>query len=413
MKGQIIERKFLVLAAAIASVGYVFSIATGSIGLMLFLLAWLVNFRNINIGAVLKKNSLYLLALFFIVLIIQLSYSLNMKQGQKDIMRFLSFILFPLIFLTIKPFEKNERILIIRIFVHALSIFFVFCFITAIVRQIGFWNRGGIFNWYYFYRYDFLEIFRQHPTYLSMFTLLSLSFILNKKNEVIKQSWLMYGSVLLQIGAIFLYGSRIGYLLFLLLAGVYIFKKISSESGKARIKKFLVYTSGLILLVVIMWNIPIIKERLLFSMGLDYDYKFNNKEFIGTDTPEEKGRLLLWQDALDVIKEKPLIGYGTGSARDVLLKKYQIENHQLFLEKRYNAHNSYLELLIMGGLVLLASYLSILVVLLYNSHKRKDVILLSYFLIIFVTSITETIFRAEGVLFLSFFYCFLLTKPSE
>mgnify|MGYP000508543453 CR=1 FL=1 len=410
---QFYKREILVLGAAIASIGYVFSIATGSIGLMLFLVAWLTNYRDVDLGVILKRNSLHLLLLFFGLLIIQIFYSLNIKQGQKDIMRFLAFIIFPLIFLTIKPFGQNERNRIVRIFVHALSLFFIVCFVNAMIRQIGFWSRGGIFNWYYFYRYDFLEIFRQHPTYLSMFTLLSLNFIFYKKKGIIIKPWLLYGSALLQTVAILLYGSRIGYILLILLLGIYILKNISLKSGKDRVRKLLIYGSGLIFLVAVMWNIPIIKERLLYSVGFDYNYKFNDKKFIGTNTPEEKGRLLLWQDALEIIKESPLFGHGTGSSRDVLLQKYKIENHTVFLKKRYNAHNTYLELLIMGGVFLLASYLSVLGVLFYQGKRRNDTVLLSFFLIILITSITETIFRAEGIMFLSFFYCFLLTKSSE
>ena len=144
------NRKLLVYGAAAASIGYIFSIATGSIGLFLFIGFWLLNFKNLNFKNILKWNNLYLLSLFFLILILEIFYSVDLNQGQKDIVRHLPFIVFPLIFTTIKPFQRKERVLIIKIFIHSVTIFFTICLATAIIRQIGFWGRGGIFNWYYF-----------------------------------------------------------------------------------------------------------------------------------------------------------------------------------------------------------------------------------------------------------------------
>lgn len=414
MKTEILKRNFLIFGAACASIGYIFSIASGSLGLVFFLFSWILNYKELNFGNIFNRKESYLLVLFFLLLCLGVLWSLNIKQGQKDIIRFLPFLFLPLIFISIKPFEKRERLLVVKIFVHSLSIFFIVCFINAMLRQIGFWGRGGIFNWYYFYRYDFLEIFDQHPTYLSMFTLLSLTFLLHSREKIIRIKWFFYATIALQTGAIFLYGSRMGYLLFGLFTVIYLYRNISSKSKSERLKRIIIYTVGSFIILFFLWNIPIIKERILYTFGYNYDYQFNNKEFLKDNkTPEEQGRLLLWQDALDLIKERPIFGYGTGSTRETLLQKYKEEGHTLFLENRFNAHNSYLESLLSGGIVLLISYLLIIIILFLNSFRKGDLVLLSFALIIAITSITETLFLAQGILFLSFFYCFFLTKINE
>ncbi|XOL40592.1 hypothetical protein KCTC32420_00966 [Aequorivita nionensis] len=407
------NRNFLVYGAATASFGYIFSIATGSIGMLLFIASWLLNFRDLNFKNLLKWNNLFILTLFFLIFLLGIFYSINIVQGQKDIIRHLPFLIFPLIFITIKPFLKKERLLIVKIFIHSLSIFFCICLITAIIRQIGFWHRGGIFNWYYFYRYDFLEIFNQHPTYLSMFTLLSIGFLLFSKSQLLLSKVLFYLTILIQTLALILYGSRIGYILLFLIILIHFFKNLLSKEETNRIRYVLIYSIGLSILFLISFNIPIVKERFLYTIGYKYDYKFNNKEFIKHNSPEELGRLLLWQDAADLIKENPFLGYGTGATRDVLLQKYKKEDHTLFLEKRFNAHNSYLELLLSGGIILLISYLAILLVLFLKSVRKKDYVLFSFALIITITSITESLFIAQGILFISFFYCFFLIKINE
>ncbi len=407
------SRNILVYGAAATSIGYIFSIATGSIGMLLFIAAWLLNFRDLNFKNLLKWNNSYLLSFFVLILLLGIFYSTNMKQGQKDIIRHLPFLVFPLIFITIIPFFKKERLLIAKIFIHSLSIFFTICLATAIIRQIGFWQRGGIFNWYYFYRYDLLEIFDQHPTYLSMFTLLSLSFLLFGKTQLSLYKGFFYLTLLIQLVAIILYGSRIAYVIFFIIIAIYLFKNLSSRKGINRIRYITIYSVCFLGIIFLAFNIPIVKERILFTLGYKYDYKFNNKEFVKNNTPEENGRLLLWQDALDLIKERPIFGYGTGATREVLLQKYKKEKHTLFLEKRFNAHNSYLELLLSGGIILLLSYLALILVLFLKSFRKKDFVLLSFASIIAITSITETLFIAQGIIFLSFFYCFFLIQTNE
>lgn len=407
------NRNILVYGSASACVGYIFSIATGSIGLMLFLLGWFLNYKEIKLNRIRLHRVLYPLVLFFLMLAIGMLWSLDIHQGKKDVIRILPFLLFPLIFGTIRPFNVLERKRILRIFIFSLSIFFVVCSVTALIRQIGFWGRGGDFNWYYFYRYDFLEVFNQHPTYLSVFTLLSLTFLLHKKRSIIKNGIWLNINITLQICALFLYGSRIGYIIFLLITLIFIYVSFLGYGGKERIKRLVVYLLILCLLLITAWNVPIIKERILYTFGYSYNYEFNDKEFIKDSSPEEKGRLLLWQDTWELIIQKPAIGFGTGSARKILLKKYEEKGHDLFLENRYNAHNTYLEILLEGGIALLTIYLAMLYTLLWNSFRRKNFALFSFFLIITLTSITETIFLAQGIYFLSFFYCFLLAPKNE
>ncbi len=402
------KRTLLVFGAACASVGYIFSIASGSIGIMIFIFAWLINFKNHEFNNLFRNRSYNLLASFFIFLLIGAAYSVNINQAHREIIRHLSFVIIPFLFVTIKPFNRREIRIIFKVFTYSLMIFFAICLLNAIHRQIVFFNEGGIFNWYFFYRYDFLEIFSQHPTYISMFTLLSLSFLVfsDKANVLIKSKPLSILLMLIHILAILFYGSRIAYIIFFVLVIIYLIQIFRSGRFRELIILIMLFMS----ILYAGWNVPIIKERVLYTLGVKYDYKFNEKEFIKEKTPEEKGRLLKWQDALELIKEKPLLGYGTGSSRDVLLEKYEEKGHTLFLENRFNAHNMYLELLLIGGIPLLLIYILILFSLFKVALKENDKVIFSFFIIISLTSITETIFFAQGIIFFAFFYCLFLNK---
>lgn len=401
------NRSFLVFSACFASIGYLFSDGVGSISLIVFSLAYLFNYKSLFLPKKFGSTSIIALPIFYLFIIICSIYSINFGQAQKEIVRFLSFLIYPLIFSSIIPFNFKERRKIILFFIISLIIFFSICIVVSTQRQLVFWGEGGHFNWYFFYRYDFLEVFNQHPTYVSIFTLLALSFLnfLPEKEQLIKDEIINGVLSLILIFALVLYGSRIGYILLMLLGVIYLIRLLTLK----RLNELFLILISFILLLGISWNIPIVKERILFTAGENYDYKYNDKKKVNLGT-EEQGRLLMWKDALELIKEKPLLGYGTGASRQVLLDKYEEKGHHIFLEGRYNAHNTYLELLLWGGVVLLVIYLVYLGLLFYQSIIKKDLLLFLFFLIISIVGITETIFIAQGIMFAAFFYCFLNQK---
>ena len=396
------KRDILIYGAAAVSIGYIFSIASGSIGLMLLMAAWLLNYKSIEFKNIRQKKELLILVAFFLFFAASISWSVNWYQGQKEVVRFLGYVLFPLVFLTVPPISSEEKRKVFRIFIHALSLFFVVCLITAIIRQIGFYNRGGIFNWYYFYRYDFLEVFDQHPTYVSMFTLLSLTILLTKGKQIISSKIFLYVTSILQIAAIILYGSRMGYILFVIVAGLFCIRFLKNKTNRKKIRYSVLFITITGVFLFGIWNIPIVKERVLYTFGYEYEYQFNNNENIIDSTPEEKGRLLLWTDVLEVIKEKPIFGQGAGSGKQVLLKKYEEKQHNLFFEEQYNAHNTYLEFWLQGGIILMLLYIGLLTTIFKQSLKKKKLILFVFGLIITLTSLTESIFIAQGILFFHF-----------
>lgn len=402
------KRNLLVLCASFVSFGYLFSNFLGSISFIFLVLAFLINYKDLNFSAQrIFSTPSFSLILFFLFVLICSVYSLNPNQAQKEIVRFLSFLIYPIIFSSIVPFDKKERRKIILFFISSLLVFFGICFVVSIQRQLEFWSIGGSFNWYFFYRYDFLEVLNQHPTYVSMFTLLGLSFLnfLPEKQVIFKKRIISGFLSIVLIFALILYGSRVGYILLLILQVVYLIKLIKFK----RSRELIFVLISCVLVLVVSWNIPIVKERILFSLGESYNYKYNDKEGLKIGT-EEHGRLLMWQDAIELIKERPLLGYGAGASRQVLLEKYEEKGHYIFLEGRYNAHNTYLELLLWGGVLILFFYFIYLGLLFYQSIIKRDLLLLSFFLILSISSITETIFIAQGIMFAAFFYCFLNQK---
>ncbi len=408
-----VKRRLLIIGCCMAACGYLFSIATASIGLIILLLTWAINYRENNFDDFFRLNTGHFLILFFLMVLFGLSYSINVDSGIAHTTRYLPFVIVPLIFSTITPLNKTERDQIVKTYVWAVTILFVVCFSYAIYRQILFSLTGGPFNWYFFYRFDFLEIFDQHPTYVAMYTLVSLSLLVFRKQRLFKNRWIQNVVLMLQSIGIVFAGSRIGYVLFIVLLAMYVYQQTASFSEPKKVKVLMAYLAIPLIFGILAWNIPIIKERILYTAGIRYDYRYNNNKFVKKDNPVKQGRLLLWKDALELIELKPIFGHGTGSNMTLLKEKYKEKNHDVFLEREYNTHSTYLGVLLSGGILRLAVYMLLLCSILYFGIKRRDLITTSFFVVVCIVSITEMIFRSQGVMFFAFFYCFLLLRKNE
>ncbi len=110
--------------------------------------------------------------------------------------------------------EDRERQKIELGYIYSVAVFYIICFLTAVYRQVLFsLSHKKEINWYYFYRYDFLAVFNQHPTYVAMFALLSLSLLLFKFDSYFKKAFSYYLLIFIHVLGIILTGSRMGYII--------------------------------------------------------------------------------------------------------------------------------------------------------------------------------------------------------
>ncbi|MBD0284394.1 MAG: O-antigen ligase family protein, partial [Flavisolibacter sp.] len=120
-------------------------------------------------------------------------------------------------------------------------------------------------------------------------------------------------------------------------------------------------------------------------------------------------RMERWQLAFELVKNAPLIGYGTDS-EVVLLKEKYFENrlYNAYLNN-LNAHNQYISFLITGGILALVVYLLTLAFGLRLAIKSKNIIFAGFIVLLLATSVSENILeRNKGIFFYSFFLSFFV-----
>jgi hypothetical protein len=120
-------------------------------------------------------------------------------------------------------------------------------------------------------------------------------------------------------------------------------------------------------------------------------------------------RLDRWNATLETVKQKPILGYGTGIENEVTAQTYF--NHKLYHSfiHQLNAHNEFLSLLIKSGCIGLAVYLFTLGYSLVFSIRNKDLLLTTCVALMISTSIAENVLDAnKGIFFYSAFFSLLL-----
>jgi O-antigen ligase len=111
-----------------------------------------------------------------------------------------------------------------------------------------------------------------------------------------------------------------------------------------------------------------------------------------------------WYCAIELIKEKPLLGYGTGTEKDVLMQKYKKYNLQNAVVNHYDAHNQYLAFAIKGGIFGLIFFIIAIGYAIYLALASRNFLYLSFITLFAIACMTENVLESnKGIFFFAFF----------
>lgn len=376
---------------------FAFCLPFGSHLLSWIIVAWVfVSFFNLKAAQlpVLFKNraSLFLL-LFFGLTVISSVFSTNRTEAAFSVEVKMTFLIFPYLFFGfVWPLSILRRCIIA--FVSGCFFATLYLLIRATSYSIG--GESG----YFFYTLfsDFL-----HASYFSMYLLFALTCLLvlyprwfHQQKAIIKSTWL-FGTVF--TAGIFLCASKMGLISFFI---VFPLLLLYRWRRKFPLQKTLSLLAGLFLLSsLVLFMLPQTAERLIrltqFSSTVDK-----------TSSESSAVRLLIWEQCLDLIREQPITGQDVGDANDALYQKYEINGLTGALEHHLNAHNQYFQTSIGLGLVGLLILLIITFWQVVIAFVKRRILLLIFSLIISLNFLVESMLQTSaGVLFFSFFYCYL------
>ncbi|MGB3344638.1 MAG: O-antigen ligase family protein [Aequorivita sp.] len=347
----------------------------------------------------LKKNrvTFYFLLALYLLFVLGWFLSTDVKIALRSMERTLTLVLIPLIVFSHKREDFNLK----RIYISlglGLFVGMVICWIfiiESILTNATPWVQAGYFFKWIYTGWNALKPLGGHPSYFAVLLVIFIlgvirmpEFINLRKNKL-KLSFLLAPFFLFLIET----SSRIGVICLIIMIMVTIFKKLE-------IKKIF-YLIGLVALLAV--------------LAIKFDY-LGSKFATIVDT---KGNVTLdryprWTAILSEFKDQGnwILGVGSGDSQVLYDSVYRKGGFTIALENHYNAHNQYLEFLVTNGILGLLVFITVLIVFYKKTLLRGEA--LSFFIIIVLFSVSESIFgMSKGVFIFAFFYSFFVLWYSD
>lgn len=342
-------------------------------------------------------GSFFVFAFVIILSAIGMFYSSDAGRAHYLLERQLAFIIFPILLpLAIGNISSQKTLFILFLFTLSSVYSVFFLFINALdllyVTNLPF---KYLFS-YSFFNHNFSAPLGLHATYLSLYISMAIIFLLYKFNEIktISTKFIFILSILfLSIGLIFLQSrNSILSVLFIL---IFIYPFFINVNKK---KYYFIVTVSMGCLFVLGSQSSYIKHRFTSELSSD----LTKKSSFTTRNPEP--RIWRWNCAIDIIKNKPLFGHGTGDEMPLLLNEYKNRNLKVSFKEQFNTHNQYLAILIKHGIVGLIIFLGMLFYFFRLAIQSKNFLYLSFLILITIGFLTENIIDAnKGIFFFAFF----------
>jgi O-antigen ligase len=356
--------------------------------IILFLISSLINgnykLKNRN------KNILFFTSLYVLYLL-GLLYTQNLKYGFHDLETKLSLLIFPLAFYISKINFRAILNNVLKWFVFSIVISSIICLGEAIYQFIVTGDESELF-------YYKLSLFH-HTSYISMYlnlgVIICYHFLFKQKPLLIFNKNFTLPIISFLTIMIVMFSAKTGIITMLLAHAFFIaYWTIKTKS----------YFKALIVISLIAIS--------FFSIyKLSHTLNARVNEAINTLTSNNKSnssttavRIDAWKTSLELISTKPVIGYGTGDTKDELLKKYNEKGLLFLVEKELNPHNQFLQTTLSIGLIGLLIFIATLVLPAYYTIKKKENLYFYFILLFSISILTESMLETiSGVVFYTFF----------
>jgi O-antigen ligase len=362
-----------------------------------------------------RQKSIWLFALFYLLHVVALTYTENIRHGLFQLEKKAFLLVLPLIVLGSAKITRSEFAFILKTFLGSVIFASLICFGVAFHRN-NYWETFEYPVWYYFSYYDFTEVLKIQPNYLAIFTCFSIFTLLhfwikNRLAYTTKKTFLLFSGVAYLFFLLLLLSGRTPILTLVIVVftatGYYFYKKGRLIKGIA-----LIFMLS-ITLVVAIYQIPIIKERLLQTFSLTQETTWISHMGDGKGG-HPSVRLQKWKAAMTIIEAHWLMGVGVGDVQDALQAEYKRTGFELAYNAQYNAHNQFLQTWLGLGIIGLSVLVTCFGVFTKQAIHNQDSFYLAFIVLFFVCSITEsTLERQFGIFFFAMFNALFISQEEE
>jgi len=303
----------------------------------------------------------------------------------KNIEKYWSFVLIPVVFLTHLNFYNKNKAIIFEGLLWGTITTLILCYLNLIYEM---YSRAEPLNYFFRWRHlnqQFTEIADTHPAYLGLFITVATAYLFMEYR--IRTVYKIFIFIFFSL-AMFQLASRMALVTFTLC----LFTVITLKHYKNAIAFILIisFVGG-----VFVFNASEYLSDRLFSY-----------EQIGRDS-----RMDRLEASYDVFKENIFFGIGFSKVDEARKQKYHEHGFEIALVNNYNSHNQFMEYLVVNGIFGGLTYVLVFAFLFYLCLKQKDYLFFILFLSLFVANLTESMLvRIKGIEFFAIFATLYLSK---
>ncbi|MBL7923708.1 MAG: O-antigen ligase family protein [Bacteroidia bacterium] len=378
------------------------------VSIVSFLLLFIVRFSDARERAVMSRlirtrKMLWPPVLFFSLHLLGLLWTENFKYAGLDLQIKAPFLLLPFIAGTMWISERESRQILLA-FVSGCLLSSMILLVNAFMH----FSTGASYTVFFYIDYSSLLM---HPTYLSMYMGLAILFLfyLMQKEEHAGRLKFYSAAILFLFIQLILLSARtaeaVAFLVFVLAGFFYL------REGALLLKRRMHFAAILLFTLI----------SYLFLQDLNNRFsqveKVISHDLVKEDTPaynSTSGRIEIWKESLEILKENWLWGTGTGDIKDELIRTYERHHFTYALEKKLNAHNQFLQSWLALGLAGLITLCLIFAPPLFQFRRQTDTLMALFTLSLLLNAMTESILEVQkGVLVCVFFYSILISCSAQ
>jgi O-antigen ligase len=357
-----------------------------------------------------RWTEVLVLSQIFLLALVSCLYSANKEEAFFVLEKQMTLLLLPVFFGASIEWSRPSIEKILSIFSFSVTIavsYLLFVFYQSYQTQRETGSLGEFLNSHL--HHAFSEPLHLHATYLSMYVCFAIAVCIYRLYK--ERGWLQWLSCLMLVPlflSLILLSSRIVIVPFacILVLVLPFFLR----------RRALILHLGLLAVLLFIGlryvgNFSAIQDRFrndtLRELNISSDAKIHYR--FDTIHTNDATRAERWQCALELIGERPLLGYGTGMEKQMLNVKYEKYKLSNSILNGFDAHNQYLAYMIKSGILGLLSFLLLLSFCFYRAIRTKNFYFISFLLIVSITALTENVLESnKGILFFSFFSALFL-----
>lgn len=316
--------------------------------------------------------------------------SQNKQEAFTDLKVKLYLLLIPVFWTAGISLAKKEIQKVLSWFVISCILFAAFAIFVAVFNFI-------ITGENKFYYLDLVSFTYMHPAYIGMFEafafiIISIDLIKGWSQYSTKRKWAYFAVLLFLTLFIFLLTAKMA------IASLFIFGNIAffilAKNNLGKNYAILIIAGCNIVAITALLSLPYTRER--FKLLFTYD------EVAYANSVNSRSEI--WKASMEVAKQHPLFGTGSGDAEKALTDTYARNGFEKGVTESYNTHNQYLQVLVETGIVGLLLFTAFLGFCIRAAILDKNYLYLTFLLLFMVNIFTESMLKTQsGVVFFVFF----------